>query len=377
MLDCARTFEFLSRSGVSFYAGVPDSLLKEMCACIADKASADAHVIAANEGGAVALAAGHHLGTGGVALVYMQNSGLGNAVNPLVSLADREVYGIPMLLLVGWRGEPGVKDEPQHVKQGRVTNELLAVLGVPSAVLPTEPAAAEECVARALATARAEKTPFALVVKAGTFAPYAPKGGKAAPAGLDLTREAALETLLALMDPKDVVVSTTGVTSRELFELREKGGEGHGRDFLTVGSMGHSSQIALTLARGAKERQVFCVDGDGAALMHLGGLAIAGTAGPANLRHILFNNGAHESVGGQPTAGFAVDFPALARACGYKRCLSVSSRADLERAFRELREGPGPSFLEIRIKTGARKDLGRPTTSPRENKDALAEFLRT
>lgn len=373
MLDCKQVYEFLSAQGVSFFTGVPDSLLKEMCACISELAPAENHLIAANEGGAVALAAGHFLATGEAALVYMQNSGLGNAVNPLISLADREVYGIPMVLLIGWRGEPGVKDEPQHLKQGKISRELLSVMGIPHEILPDSMDAAKACFEKAFATARKDKAPFAILVKSGAFAPYAAKaaGGMKS----DLTREGALEAVLALMDPRSVVVSTTGVTSRELFELREKSSEGHGRDFLTVGSMGHASQIALGLARGAKGRTVYCVDGDGAALMHLGALAIVGTAGPANLKHLLFNNGAHESVGGQPTAGAAIDFPAIAKSCGYKACWTVGGKEELETKFREFSAAPGPVFLEVRIKKGARKDLGRPTTTPRENKDALMEFL--
>lgn len=377
MLDCRQVFDFLSAKGVNFFAGVPDSLLKEMCACISALAPAENHLIAANEGGAVALAAGHHLATGEVALVYMQNSGLGNAVNPLISLADREVYGIPMLLLIGWRGEPGVKDEPQHLKQGKISREMLSVMGIPHEILPDSMDAAKACFEKALATARQEKAPFAILVKSGTFAPFSKPGAPEAKAASELTRERALETLLALMKPKDVVVATTGVTSRELFELREKSSAGHGRDFLTVGSMGHASQIALGMARSAKGRAVYCIDGDGAALMHLGAFAILGTAGPANLKHLLFNNGAHESVGGQPTAGASIDFPAIAKGCGYKACWTASGQAELESKFREFSETPGPVFLEIKIKKGSRKDLGRPTTAPRENKDALMEFLGT
>lgn len=373
MLDSRAVFDFLAGQGVSFYAGVPDSLLKEFCACVAELA--EDHLIAANEGGAVALAAGHHLATGKTALVYMQNSGLGNAVNPLTSLADREVYAIPMLLLIGWRGEPGVRDEPQHRKKGRITPALLDALGIPRAILPAEPGEAERCLAEGLATARRESAPYAILVRKDSFAPY--PGKPAARPGLELVREEALAAILPRLGPKEVVVSTTGVTSRELFELREKAKSGHGRDFLTVGSMGHGSQIALAIARARPELTVYCVDGDGAALMHLGGLAIAGASGAKNLRHILFNNGAHESVGGQPTAGFSVDFPAIAKACGYRSCAAVDSKAALEKAFGAFQKAPGPSFLEIRIKKGHRKDLGRPTSTPRENKDELMGHLRS
>lgn len=370
MVPVSSFFDALKRGGADFFTGVPDSLLKDLCAYITEHARG-AHVIAANEGNAVALAAGHHLATGRAAIVYMQNSGLGNTVNPLLSLADKAVYRIPMLLIIGWRGEPGVHDEPQHRAQGPLTIPLLRTLGIPHVILPQSERAAVRAAERAYARAQKEGRAVALVVRAGTFSPHALA---AAPSSYPLTREAALHIALGELPKNAVVVSTTGKLSRELFEWRKERGGRHGKDFLTVGSMGHASQIALGIALSKPRRPVYCFDGDGAALMHLGGWAIIGQEAPKQFRHVVFNNGMHESVGGQPTAGFDTDFPAIARACGYRVALAASNAHSLEVAMQKLRRAVGPAFLEIRVRGGSRKDLGRPTRTPLENKQ---DFMRT
>lgn len=374
MIDPRLLFESLGRAGVRFYAGVPDSLLKDFCACVADNAGQ--HVIAANEGGAVALAAGHYLATGEPALVYMQNSGLGNAVNPLLSLADPAVYAIPMLLLVGWRGEPGKKDEPQHAKQGAVTLQLLGAMGIPYEVIDAATENVDATVRGTVTKALELSRPCALVVREKTFAAYAAKSAEKETL-YPLTREEAIHVVLGALDPRAAVIATTGMASREVFEYREAMGSGHEQDFLTVGSMGHASQIALAIALQQPERQVICLDGDGAALMHLGALPIIGSRRPANFRHVILNNGAHDSVGGQPTAGFAVDFIAMALACGYQGAMVASAAKEIERGLLALGSTPGPTLLEIRVRRGNRADLGRPTTSPQENKAAFMEFLRS
>jgi len=374
MLDCGRAFEAFRAAGVDFYAGVPDSLLKDFCAYVTDRVPAEAHVIAANEGAAVALAAGHHLASGGLGLVYMQNSGLGNAVNPLLSLADPEVYAIPLLLLIGWRGEPGRHDEPQHVKQGRVTLPLLAALEIESVLLPAEDGAAAGAIAAAAERARALSAPVALVVRAGTFAPHALRARSAN--AHPLSREQAVQAVAAALPEAAAVVSTTGMTSRELFEYRVARGEDGGRDFLTVGSMGHASQIALGLALARPEQTVVCLDGDGAVLMHMGALALIAARRPARFVHVVLNNGVHDSVGGQPTAGVDVDLPAAALACGYAAAERVAAADELGRALAAALERSGPTLLEVRIHPGARPDLGRPRSTPVENKRAFVARLR-
>ena len=364
--------EWLVALGVDFYAGVPDSLLKPVCFYLADHAG-DKHVVAANEGGAVALACGYHLATGKVPLVYMQNSGQGNAVNPLLSLADPEVYSIPMLLLIGWRGEPGTKDEPQHVKQGKVTVSLLDAMGIPWRVLEPEPDAARRSMDELVSIAVAEDRPVALLVRKGTFESYAPRAQPSGP--FEMSRENAIEAVAAQLGESDAIVSTTGHISRELYEYRARNRHGHQREFLTVGAMGHASQIAMGIALAKPDREVFCLDGDGAMLMHMGGAAIVGAAGVANFKHVILNNGVHDSVGGMATAGLRVSFTEIAKACGYTEAWRVERSADVAGKIAELRAVTGPAMLEIMVKKGARADLGRPKTTPIENKTAFTQFL--
>jgi phosphonopyruvate decarboxylase len=372
-IQCGLFYDWLVGHGIDFFVGVPDSLLKDFCGYVHERTSFDAHVIAANEGGAIALASGYHLATGRAALVYMQNSGQGNAVNPLTSLADPEVYSVPMLLLIGWRGEPGVPDEPQHRKQGLVTLALLESIDVPYAVLPDSHEGAQTCLDAAVRTLKERSCPYALVVRKGTFA--ASSSATPEPVEYSLTREDAVKAIVDALGPDDVIVSTTGKTSRELFEYREAKGHGHGRDFLTVGSMGHASQIALGIALSRPEQTVYCLDGDGAVIMHMGALAIVGSQAPRNFRHLVVNNGVHDSVGGQPTAGFDIDIPAIALACGYKSARRADTRAAVSDEIASLRAQDGPTLLEIRARPGARTELGRPTTTPHENKSAFMNYL--
>ena len=294
--------EALRQKGIDCFAGVPDSLLKNICAYITDHFDASHNIIAANEGAAVGFAAGHYLATGQPACVYMQNSGEGNIINPLASLTDREVYNIPVLLLIGWRGRPGVHDEPQHVKQGKVTTGLLNVMGVNYEVLSKEEDKAAKQIEKA-ASALRDNEVFALVIEKDTFDEY--KLQNVNVNDLTMTREEAIQTVASALSSKDVIVSTTGMISRELFEARAAWGQGHERDFLTVGSMGHASQIALGIALEKTDRRVWCFDGDGATIMHMGSMAIVASKKPANYIHVVFNNGAHDSVGGQPTVGLS------------------------------------------------------------------------
>ena len=364
--------EKLRENGIDCFAGVPDSLLKNICAYITDHCDAEHNIIAANEGAAVGLAAGHYLATGQPACVYMQNSGEGNIINPLASLTDPEVYNIPVLLLIGWRGRPGVHDEPQHVKQGKVTTGLLNTMGLNFDVLSKEEDKAEKQIAKAI-DALKKKDVYALVIEKDTFEDY--KLQNVEKNDLTMSREEAIQTVAAALGEKDCIVSTTGMISRELFEYRAAMNQGHERDFLTVGSMGHASQIALGIAMAKPDRKVWCFDGDGAAIMHMGSMAIVANKAPKNYVHVVFNNGAHDSVGGQPTVGLKIDIPRVARAVGYPHTYSVSTKDDLQEILNEIHKQDGLTLLEIKVKKGNRKDLGRPTTTPIENKDALMEFL--
>ena len=365
--------EALREKGIDCFAGVPDSLLKNICAYITDHFDAAHNIIAANEGAAVGLAAGLYLATGQPACVYMQISGEGNIINPLASLTDQEVYNIPVLLLIGWRGRPGVHDEPQHVKQGKVTTGLLNVMGVNYEVLSKEEDKADKQIEKA-AKALANKEVFALVIEKDTFEDY--KLQNVEVNDLSMSREDAIQTVAAALGEKDCIVSTTGMISRELFEYRAAMNQGHERDFLTVGSMGHASQIALGIALAQPERRVWCFDGDGAAIMHMGSMAIVANKAPKNYVHVVFNNGAHDSVGGQPTVGLKIDLPAVAKAVSYKAIYSVETKEYLQELLEKLKAQDGPVLLEVKVRKGNRKDLGRPTTTPIQNKEALMSFLK-
>ena len=397
MIEVKNFVECLKDSSVEFFTGVPDSLLKSFCAYVTDNCGEN-HVIAANEGGAVGLAAGHYLSTGKSALVYMQNSGQGNAVNPLCSLADPDVYSIPMVLLVGWRGEPGVKDEPQHVKQGKVTVSLFETLGIPTEVLPDDEAAALDVTRKMVERAKAESRPVALVVRKGLFAEYKLQNKK--PDIAVLPREQAIEGVLKSLPKDAVVVSTTGMISREVYETRVRLGQGHERDFLTVGSMGHASMIALGIAKAQPDHEVYCLDGDGASIMQMGNMAIVGQSGCGNLTHIVFNNAAHDSVGGQPTVGGEIDFEKIAEEFGYNVLQSpqdqyvnsdgigvdeVASGMDwlisMQEQTKRHKEDCSdklpkkPNFILFKVAKGGRKNLGRPKETPQVNKALFMERL--
>ena len=374
MISCEKFYQSLLENNISFFTGVPDSLLKNICAYITDHAPSNNHIIAANEGAAVGLAIGYHLATGKIPLVYLQNSGFGNTINPLLSIVDPEVYQIPMVLMIGWRGEPGFKDEPQHKKQGRVNQALLQAMEIPFSILGDDSQQALLSIKEAAHRAVLNRGPYALLIRKGIFEKYQLQ--KEDKSVYPLSREMAIKIVVDHLDSRDTVISTTGMTSRELFEYREFLNQGHDNDFLTIGGMGHTSQIALGIALQKNDRQIFCLDGDGSVIMHMGSLAVIGTQGIGNYKHIIFNNGVHDSVGGQPTAGFEVDFCGIAKANGYKYTQMAESAEQLNAEMQTLKKVKGPALLEIKVKSGARENLGRPTTTPVENKERFMNFLK-
>jgi len=378
-LDPAEFHSAVKKEGIDFFCGVPDSLLKDYCAYVTANESREKHIITANEGSAVSLAAGYHFATGKTAMVYLQNSGLGNIVNPIMSLASPSVYSVPMLLFLGWRGEPGKRDEPQHVVQGKATPGILAACGVPFQVLPDYIEGAEQALYTARKHMEVSKGPYCLLVKRQTFLPYKlNKGEENHFDTMPLNREGAIDVILNCLHDRDVVIGTTGMLSRELFELRENRGQGHEKDFLTVGSMGHASAIALGVSIQRPRRQVFCLDGDGAAIMHLGNMSTAGSHASGNFNHIIINNGAHDSVGGQPTDALNhEDFNIcqVALGLGYRQAFTASTPEEITQTIHAMRLSEGPSVLEIRVRPGSRKNLGRPTRSPIQNKGDFMHFL--
>ncbi len=366
--------EFLRVLGADFYTGVPDSLLKALSSYLLKRYGLNPkhHVIAANEGNCAALAAGYHLATGKVPVVYMQNSGEGNIVNPAASLLNPKVYGIPVIFVVGWRGEPAVKDEPQHVFQGEITVSLLQLLGIKTFVLSKETSVSElEEAMRGFRMLLETGNDVAFVVRKGALTFNEKLQLKN---DYTLTREEVICEVIAVSGDNPIV-STTGKASRELFELREASQSGHGRDFLTVGSMGHSSSIALGVALQTPEKRIWCIDGDGAALMHMGSMGVIGAIKPKNFVHILINNEAHESVGGMPTVANFVDFTAVAKACGYPNAICVKGKSELIDALETASKSEELCFIEVKAAIGARPDLGRPTTTAKENKEAFMKHL--
>ena len=405
-MDAQHLLSACKDAGIDFFTGVPDSQLKGLCDTLFATYGVEGkhHIVAANEGNAIALCAGHYLATGRPGLCYMQNSGLGNAVNPITSLMDGQVYGLPCLLVVGWRGEPitevsvepltkavkfsdlmactpgaqgvtrATDDEPQHVKQGQITLSQLELLDVPYMVLDKAMTEADFDTAFAAIRAHLEagRTAAIVVKKAGLSCSMKPKYSNQ----YALTREEAVGVIARLAGKRDVFVSTTGKLSRELFELREAMGEEHDRDFLTVGSMGHASMIALGIALEQPDRRVWCLDGDGAALMHLGAMAVLGQKKPANLVHVVINNAAHETVGGMPVCEGALNLTGLAMSAGYRHVSRAASEMELYQVADAAMTAGELAFIEVMCAVGARADLGRPTTTPQQNRDALMKFLQ-
>ncbi len=359
---------------IEFYAGVPDSLLSPLTGEIMNRYGiSEKHIVAANEGNAAGLAAGYHLATGKIPCVYMQNSGEGNMLNPYASLLAPEVYKIPCVFVIGWRGEPGTKDEPQHVFQGEITQTLMELLTIQTVVI-TEDMKAEDLQESCQVFKRllSEGKCVAFLVEKGALTSdvkvkYANS--------YTMKREDALREIVKGTG-EDILVSTTGKASRELFEIREQNGQSHQYDFLTVGSMGHSSSIALSIALAKKEQKVWCIDGDGAMLMHMGAMAVIGANAPRNFVHILINNESHETVGGMPTVAGSIDFAKVAEGCGYQRILKASTPEEVARVVEEAKGADELTFIEIKAALGARSDLGRPTTTAEENKKSFMQYVK-
>lgn len=365
---------FVSIIGSDFFTGVPDSQLKALCDYLIDRYGIDKnhHIIAANEGNCTALAAGYHLATGKVPVVYMQNSGEGNIINPVASLLNHKVYGIPVLFVVGWRGEPGIHDEPQHIYQGEVTVKLLEDMDIKPFILSKDTEESElKSVVSGFKEIFAKGKSAAIVVRKNALS-Y--DGKVAYKNSFSMTREEIIRHITNISD-NSPIISTTGKASRELFEIREANKQGHGLDFLTVGSMGHSSSIALGVAINKPHSKIWCIDGDGAALMHMGAMAVIGSVKPHNLVHIVINNCAHETVGGMPTVIGGADILKIAEGCGYERILSADNYDDLDKALKIAKDSDVLTFMEIKSSIGARADLGRPTTTAADNKKAFMEYL--
>jgi phosphonopyruvate decarboxylase len=371
MINPEGLYNFLKDKGIGFFTGVPDSLLKNFLSCLQDKAASHEHIIAANEGLAVSLASGYYLSSGKIPLVYLQNSGLGNMVNPLTSLLDKEMYSIPVLLMIGWRGRPGVKDEPQHKKMGRITIPLLDVLEVPVFLIEGESASSFKTIEEAISLAISENKPVALLVQEDIFEKYEVKPSDQV---YSLIRENVIHHLIKKLTGDEIVVCSTGKAGREFYEKNIEENNKVKKYFLSVGAMGHASHIAFGISMNVKEK-VIILDGDGALLMQLGTLPVIAHHACGNFIHIVINNGSHESVGGQSTEGFFVDFCLIAKGCGFKKTTLINTSTELDQWLNNGLDFSGVQFVEIRTFSNSRNDLGRPAGNPENWKDYFMTSL--
>ena len=367
--------DFVDVLDCEFYTGVPDSQIKALCNYLMNVYGIDEkhHIIAANEGNCTALAAGYHLATGKVPVIYMQNSGEGNIINPVASLLNDKVYAIPAIFVIGWRGQPGIHDEPQHIYQGEITCKLLDLMDIENFTIDKDTSVEDiKNVMEDYNNLLKSGKQVAFVIKKGALT-YDEKIEYKN--NNEMIREEIIEQIVKVAD-ENPIISTTGKASRELFEIREKNNQSHKYDFLTVGSMGHTSSIALAVAINKPEEKIWCIDGDGSALMHLGAMAVIGNSNPSNLVHVVINNEAHETVGGMPTVTNTLDLVEIAKACGYSYATSVDNFNDLDDELEKVKNNDQLSFVEIKSSIGAREDLGRPTTTPIENKNNFMNFIK-
>ena len=363
----------LSSLGFDTAIGVPDSTFKGLISYFSSQnGGVFKHLIASNECEDAAVASGYYLAHQRPALVYMQNSGFCKTLNPYTSLLSADVYSIPALLLVGWRGKPGKKDEPQHKMMGRIMLGLFNAMELEYTVL--EESTWEDQLEKARDYMGSKNRPYVIAIPKGLFDYFEiPQQDKNKAV---LTREEALNIIVDNTSDDAVFISTTGKTSRELFETREQRKDYHGKDFYTVGSMGCASSIAFGVGLADSRKKIYILDGDGAALMQLGTMATIGHYKNSRIKHILLDNNAHESTGSQPTVSDSVNFPQIASACGYEYVESVENEEQLKKVLQQLENNGKLSLLVVKVKKGSRPDLGRPTTTPKENRDAFIRNFR-
>ena len=355
MINVNKLFKFLNKNGINFFSGVPDSILKNTKWYLENK-NKKQHIIAANEGSAIASCIGYFLATGKLSCAYMQNSGLANAINPLISIAHKKVYSVPIFLMIGWRGSPGIKDEPQHLTKGSITLKLLKLLNIKYCILNNENDFLN--LKKLINFSKKNNTTVACLLKKNILVSknkfnqnnYIKSG---------IRRENFIKTLLEEINSKTNLVSTTGYTSRELYQVRLKYNLRKGSDFYVVGGMGHSSMVALGTSL-YKNIPVICLDGDGSMIMHMGSIANIGYCAKNNYKHILLNNFSHESVGGQKTVSENLNFQLLSKGAGYKKYFYLNKQKEMSKIIKKFLISKGPCLLEVIIKQGAMKELLRP-----------------
>jgi phosphonopyruvate decarboxylase len=372
-LNVKDLFDILEKKHIHFFTGVPDSTLKDFSFYLEDHTTKKNHVIAANEGNAIGIASGYFLATGQIPLVYMQNSGFGNSINPITSLADKTVFSIPMLILMGWRGEPNQKDAVQHQKDGQIQLDILESLHLSYNILDSK-TSLENDIEEAISSLKINSAPHVLLVRRGTFEKYTPQNSSLIMDNI-MSREASILEIVRSLNSDDIVISTTGKASREIYEIRKKLNHNSENDFRVIGSMGHASSIALGINLQISDRKVYCLDGDGSLIMHMGAMSTISKYSNTNFRHILLNNFSHDSVGGQASSSDVINFSNLSKSLSYSNYFKITDKAQFSSTFPDFQNMEGPSFLEIVVSKGSRVDLGRPDSSPKENKEQFMKFL--
>ena len=355
MILVKELFNTLKKNKISFFTGVPDSVLKNLLSYF-NKFYNSKHIIAVNEGSAVSIGMGYYLSTKKIPCVYLQNSGLGNAINPLISIANQKVYSIPLLLIIGWRGSPNKKDEPQHMAKGKITTRLLKLLDINYCVLRDKKDLGS--LSKLIKNARITKKTVACLIENKILKSNKKYSQIKKKIGLPYRRDFILQ-LLKQISNDTKIISTTGYTSRELAQIRKEKKLFKGKDFYMVGGMGHASMVSFGYSLNSK-KQVICLDGDGSILMHLGSIRTFGYFGHSKLKHILLNNNAHESVGGQPTTAAKIDFKKLVKSLGYKNYFKISKSEQMNFIIKSFLTSKGPSFLEVLINEGTLNNLSRP-----------------
>lgn len=373
MVNQQSLFEALDRLGVKFFTGVPDSLLNDFCLYMTNNIPDSRHVMAANEGNAIGIAAGSYMATGNIPLVYMQNSGIGNATNPLLSLTHNCVYGIPMILVIGWRGDPSINDHAQHKKQGELTPVLMKDMDIPYEILDNDDTVIEKFT-WAVTKAKEISSPVALIAKKAILTQKEKK--QQYPESILMNREEAISAVIDVFGEDAIYLGTTGRATREVHEQLKMHGIGEGHEWQNVGSMGHVSSVGLGLALACPDKKIVVFDGDAAAVMHMGALATNCRYKASNLIHIVLNNGVNESVGGQQSAGQLIDLTGVAKSCGYRNIgHAVENKEELQQVMRTLPGDDMPAFVDVHVRQGIRPDMPKLNIDHKAQKEALMKYI--
>ena len=373
MVNQQTLFQELDKLGVKFFTGVPDSLLNDFCLYLVNNIPDGRHVMAANEGNAIAIAAGNYMATGNIPVVYMQNSGIGNATNPLLSLTHDCVYGIPMILVIGWRGDPSINDHAQHKKQGELTPVLMSDMDIPYEILDADDTVIDKFT-WAVNKAKEISAPVALIAKKAILTQKEKKQTYAD--SKLMNREEAVAAVVDVIGEDAIYLGTTGRATREVHEQLIAHGIGEGHEWQNVGSMGHVSSVGLGLALARPDKRIVVFDGDAAAVMHMGALATNCRYKAGNMLHIVLNNGVNESVGGQPSAGYLIDLTTIAKACGYRTVgHPVETKEELQQIVRENHSGEMPLFIDVHVRQGIRSDMPKLNIDHKAQKETLMKNL--